>query len=500
MGGVTGVLAMRRTAVLAGATCLLVTAGAAMADDAPGELSLGGSNRLEYGVARGSGDESFDDIFRVDARWRRWTLSARFHAVQPSNGEADESIDQRSLEFVDDDLEILGGHFYETWGRGLLLRAYETRSATVGRLERSLALDRDIDGLRLRARRGRLATTLLSGRPLVTPLSGEPSTGSPPERRDTIRGARAVVNAASGLDIAGSYLRVNTPKPEGGRLDDEFLSGEVDAARGPLNLHFSAAHREADEELLPEDGRAWYAALSASTGSIGATYEFKDYERFLGAYNEPPTLVKTQAWTLLNRGTHLSNADDEVGHQASLDWSLDGETGLSLNHARADNHARDDVFEYRQWTLEGRWRAGSGPRLKAVLDLTDDALRGETDRVTGGGELEWFLTGETSATLVVEHQVTEFLVAETQRTTLVTLEYQRAPWLTVALQAEQAAEPVDGRDTWAGATVNLSFGGRHNLNVFAGRRPAGFLCTGGYCFFAPAFDGVEVRLISLFGG
>jgi hypothetical protein len=492
-------MAIVRT-LLAGLGALLASGASAFADDPLDHLSLGGSNRAEYGLTRGTGEESFEDLFRVDARWRRWTLSARYHAVQPSDGESVESIDQRSLEYVDDDIEVLGGHFYETWGRGLLLRAYETRSATVGRLERSLALDRDIDGVRLRARRGRFATTLLSGRPLVTPLSGEVSSDAPSGRRDTIRGARATASVSAGIDLAASYLRVNTPQAGGGRLDDEFVSGELDAARGAFGAHLSGARRSADAELLPDAGRAWYAALTWSGGPFGATYEFKDYERFLGAYNEPPTLVKTQAWTLLNRGTHLSNADDEIGHQASLDWSAGGETGLSLNHARGDNHERDDIFEYRQWTLEGRWRAGDGPRLKGVVDHSDDALRGETDRWSGGGELEWYLTGETSATLVVEHQVTEFVAAETQRTTLVTVEYQRAPWLTVALQAESAAEPVDGRDTWASTTVNVAFGGRHNLNVFAGRRPAGFLCTGGYCFFAPAFDGVEVRLISLFGG
>lgn len=444
----------------------------------------------------------------MDAGWRRWTLSARFHAVEPSEGPGQEEIDQRSLQYVDDHLDILGGNYYETWGRGVLLRAYETRTASVGRIERSVALDRDIDGVRVRGHSGVISGTVLSGRPLLSPQSGEPASDQDGQRLDTIRGARGVLDPLEGLSVAGSYLRVNTvdpgdPTPEdAARIRDEFVSGELDVVRGFLTAHLTGAHREADPLLLPEDGRAWYGAVTAAAYSIGLSYEFKDYERFLGAYNEPPTLVKTQSWTLLNRGTHLSNPDDEVGRQLAVEWTPGLEDGLAFNHSRSDNHDEDGVFEYRQWTIEGRLRPGaedSGPRLRAVLDHEVDRIKGITDRWSVGGDVEVPLDELRSLAAALEVQTIEYTAAEKQTLSILTLEYQEAPWLTLALQGEAAEVPVDGRDSWASATVNLAWSGRHNLNIFMGRRPAGFLCTGGYCFLAPAFDGIEVRLISLFG-
>jgi len=493
-------------ASIAVSACLLTPLPAAAQE--LGDLLLSGSNRLEYGLTRENGDESFEDLFRVDAGWRRWTLSARFHAIEPSEGPGEEVIDQRSLQYLDDNVEILGGNYYETWGRGVLLRAYETRTASVGRIERSVSLDRDIDGVRVRAHHGMLSGTALSGRPLLVPQSGEPTSPGAGERLDTIRGARGVLDPWDGVSVAGSYLRVNTidpgdPTPEdAARIRDEFLSGEIDLSRGFLTAHLTGATRQADPLLLSEDGRAWYGALTAAAYSIGASFEFKDYERFLGAYNEPPTLVKTQSWTLLNRGTHLSNPDDEVGRQGALEWSPGLEDGIALNHSRSDNHARDEVFEFRQWTLEGRLRPGrddTGPRLRAVLDHEIDRIKGITDRWSVGGDIEIGLDDVQSVAATLEWQTIEYVAADKQTLSLLTLEYQQAPWLTLALQGETAAVAVDGRDTWTSATVNVAFGGRHNLNVFVGRRPTGFLCTGGYCFLAPAFDGIEVRLISLFG-
>ncbi len=484
-----------------------VTAVPAAAEDT-GDLFLSGSNRLEYGLAREDGDESFEDLFRVDAGWRRWTLSARFHAIEPSEGPGLEQIDQRSLQYIDDHVEILGGNYYETWGRGVLLRAYETRTASVGRIERSVSLDRDIDGVRVRGRHGMLSGTALSGRPLLVPQSGEPASEEAGERLDTIRGARGVLDPFDGVTLSGSYLRVNTidpgdPSPEEAeRIRDEFLSGEIDVVRGFLTAHLTGAQRQSDPLLLSEDGRAWYGALTAAAYSIGASFEFKDYERFISSYNEPPTLVKTQSWTLLNRGTHLSNPDDEVGRQVALEWSPGLEDGIALNHSRSDNHERDEVIEFRQWTLEGRLRPGrddTGPRIRVVLDHEIDRIKGITDRWSMGGDVEIELDDVQSLAATLEVQTIEYVAADKQTLSLVTLEYQQAPWLTLALQGETAAVAVDGRDTWGSATVNVAWSGRHNLNVFVGRRPTGFLCTGGYCFLAPAFDGIEVRLISLFG-
>jgi hypothetical protein len=133
-----------------------------------------------------------------------------------------------------------------------------------------------------------------------------------------------------------------------------------------------------------------------------------------------------------------------------------------------------------------------------VADWSRDMIKGDQDRWTAGGELEIFIDDRNSLVGIFEWQRADHVVGDTSTRSLITLEYQHSPWLTLALQGENGRSPIDERDTWASLTANVSWTGSHNLNLFVGRRPAGLLCTGGYCFFASAFDGVEVRITSRF--
>lgn len=480
------------------------TPSGSRAASGPDGLLLQGSNRLEYGVERSkgagsNGAETLEDLFRLEARWRRLTIGGRLHLSQPSGGAAAESLDQRWFGWSGSAVDILAGTYYETWGQGLLLRAYEARSATVGRVERSLSFDRDIDGVRLRGHLGPLRGTLLSGRPRRTPLSGEPGAEAG-ARIDRIRGARLETRPIDPLTITGSYLRVNVPGETAGQFrTDEFHGAESTARFTFGEIRAEWANRRLEVPIGPRiRGDAAYVSASAFHGPVSVSYEFKDYEAFQGAYNEPPTLVKPQSWTLLNRQTHVATPNDEIGHQAELAWSAGAESGASLNHSRSDHHDGDRLYRYRQWTLEGRHRAGAtGPRLRAVVDRAEDRLKGDDERWTAGAEAEVTLDAEWSFTGIAEWQRAELAFLGTRTRRLAQLELQRASLLTATVVLEASSEPEDGHDTWPSATLNLSRGA-HNLNLFYGRRPTGFLCTGGYCFLAPAFDGFEARLISRF--
>lgn len=471
--------------------------GVARAAEAVAPPHITGSNRLEYGVTRTRGDETFEDLFRVALGWRGFTADARLHINQPSSGAAAESLDQRAFGWADDHLDILAGNFYETWGRGLLLRAYESRSATVGRVERSLAFDRDIDGVRVRGRQGPFTATLLSGRPLLAPVSGSIG-GTAEGRPDRLRGARLELAPAGPLRAAANYLRVDRAAPTGGYGKDIFASGEISATGDWLDVTLEGVTRRPEPSAALPHGDAFYSALSAFQGPFALTWEFKDYNHMNALYNEPPTLVKTQSWTLLNRATHVVETDDDLGHQVEARWSAGAETGATLTHARSDHHDEAADFRFREWTLEGRHRLGvTGTRLRAVADRAEDRLKGDRRRWTLGGEAELPLDDRNSLAFTAEWQQTDPLFATRRTRRLGQIEFQHAPWLTVTAQGEKSVEKGAPRTRWGSLTVNLAWGA-HNLNVYYGSRPAGFLCTGGYCFFAPAFDGFELRLLSRF--
>lgn len=497
--GPGGRVALRTVAAAAAAVAVIVfgavgSRAAHAAGAAPPHIS--GSNRLEYGLTRTKGEETFEDLLRLAVGWRSFTADARLHLTQPSSGAAAESLDQRSFGWSDDHIDILAGNFYETWGRGLLLRVYESRSATVGRVERSLAYDRDIDGVRLRGRQGPFTATLLSGRPQLTPVSGSFSGGAE-GRPDRLRGARLEMAPAGPLRAAANYLRVNRAGFDGDESGkDVFVSGELSATGDWLDVAIEGAFRRPELSAGLPRGDALYTAVSAFQGPFALTWEFKDYNHFNALYNEPPTLVKTQSWTLLNRQTHVVETDDDLGQQIEARWSADGETGVTLTHSRSDHHDEEPDFRFREWTLEGRHRLSlTGTRLRAVADRAEDRLKGDERRWTLGGEAEVPLDDVNSLTFIAEWQQTDPLFGDRRTRRLGQVEFQHAPWLTVTAQAEKSVESGAPRTRWGSLTVNLAWG-VHNLNVYYGSRPAGFLCTGGYCYFAPAFDGFELRLLT----
>ena len=51
-------------------------------------------------------------------------------------------------------IEVWAGNYYQTLGNGLILRALEQRFVTLNRVDRAFNLDRNLDGVRVRAGHG----------------------------------------------------------------------------------------------------------------------------------------------------------------------------------------------------------------------------------------------------------------------------------------------------------------------------------------------------------
>jgi len=122
----------------------------------------------------------------------------------------------------------------------------------------------------------------------------------------------------------------------------------------------------------------------------------------------------------------------------------------------------------------------------------------------GMGELTWFATPTRSLTLQAEHQHVRLggdanfnLGAYDEQ--WFKLEYETAPrWAFAAILEvnNKYEELLEIQDEPAGpfpagqVTYTISRGG--NLNLWFGKRQAGFLCSGGVCKYEPAFNGVEL--------
>ena len=63
-------------------------------------------------------------------------------------------------------------------------------------------------------------------------------------------------------------------------------------------------------------------------------------------------------------------------------------------------------------------------------------------------------------------------------------------------QILQAEEEI--RESWSGVQLAGPIGDMHEIRFFAGGRRAGYICIGGVCRYEPAFDGVELTLLTRF--
>lgn len=103
--------------------------------------------------------------------------------------------------------------------------------------------------------------------------------------------------------------------------------------------------------------------------------------------------------------------------------------------------------------------------------------------------------------LVLEHQQTENLTTdEKYYDDIINIEYLRSPNFSVAVVAElQTKEPQEGnvvRKFWSFIQFGYKLGNHSDLSLLVGTRQAGNICIGGICRYEPAFQGVELKILT----
>jgi thiol-disulfide isomerase/thioredoxin len=448
------------------------------------------TDRFEYSYSGETRKEIFENWLDVSYQFGGFRTGIMLNSQAPSEeGNRTNSIKHRFFEFSSGQFDIRAGHFYGIFGRGLVFNAYEDRTVRV---------DTRLDGITTTVRSGGLAATVFSG--------------SPASRQLDIRGADVNYLLGGNLNLAASGLtyRADDFQDAAGKVRRDWVS----AVRARQNFGFGDYYVETGWNMQYNrlaaafvKGSALYGNLNLYRGPFSVSWETSDYERFevvpradgpLGsALNRPPALAREFAWTLLNRAPHTLNANDEVGNNLDLIYS--GQDGWTLlaSGARIRNHAGATVYELAYGNIQkdrlGDFRLTGGFAYQESEGLRQTVL----------GEITWLATATRSLTLQVEHQHVRLgggqgfnLGAFDQQ--WFKLEYETAPrWAFAAIletnnkfedqrQAGEQAGPFPA----AQATYTISRGG--NLNLWAGKRQAGYLCSGGVCKFEPAFEGVEL--------
>jgi thiol-disulfide isomerase/thioredoxin len=451
------------------------------------------TDRFEYSYSNETRREIFDNWLDVSYQFGGFRTGIMLNTKAPSEeGDRGTSIEHRFFEFNSGNVFVRAGHFFGIFGRGLVFNSYE---------DRTVRIDTRLDGL---------IGTLKTGGLTATAFSGTPD-GSPSVDDKDIRAADASFALPYKIHLAATGMTY--------RRDDEVLEDDkvnrdwVTAARirqtfgfGDYYFEYGWKNSFKYDEMDDLTGQALYGNLNLYRGPFSISWETSDYERFaliegsgsFPALNRPPSLAREFTWTLINRSPHTLDANDEVGNNLDVLFSTQNGWNLLASGARIDNHAGDLIYELGYGSFV---KDRIGPfRLQGAFAYQDS--KGLHQIVMG--ELTWFVSETRSLTLQAEHQHVRLGGGEgfdlgAYDEQWFKLEYETAPrWAFAAIYEinNKYDELLEIQDEPKGPfpagqiTYTISRGG--NLNLWAGKRQAGYLCSGGVCKYEPAFEGVEV--------
>jgi cytochrome c biogenesis protein CcmG/thiol:disulfide interchange protein DsbE len=454
---------------------------------------LTATDRFEYSYATETRREIVENW--LDLSLQRGNVRAGLTLDSQSPGEEGgrrNEITHRWFELTRGDMALRVGTFHGLFGRGLLFNAWQ---------DRNLRIDTRLDGLIATARHGGLAATAFSGTPSARELD--------------LRGAD--LEWTSGAGLAGGFSGLtwaNQAEVGTGAVDREWAAslrarqslGHADwyvevAGRNRFSLDAFDFDPATDD---PRRGWALYGNLNLYQGPVTLSWEASDYEDFelvsradgATSLNRPPSLAGEFTWTLLNRAPHTLNATDEKGHNLDLTWS--GPSGVTAkgSASRLRRHDGGTVYEMAYVSVEKeQWgdfavngalgfQDSEGLRQTVAVEVTWHPatgpgwiLQAEQQHVRMGGGVGFDLGAYDQQWLKLECATTSNWTLGAVLETNNKYDEQRSPGEDPGpYLAAQATRRLDG-----GATLNL----------WAGERQAGFLCSGGVCKYEPAFAGIE---------
>lgn len=500
---------------------ILAALGFLLADSVAAQVS--GTNILEFqnGNIPGTLPENRWDLYeQLNLEYRReaFQLGLRFESDRSSDDSYPyDVVTQRFAAWSAKELRVRVGNFYSILGRGLLHRSFELPGVILDQpgLRSRYAPSRDVDGALLQARHGRISALALAGSANV----GDTSPGLAPvglERyRGEILGGQAAIDIAGGGQVGLGYLR-----DSGSAVSREFGTGfasldllnlvGVSGMSLPIYLEQAIGNGDVADwwsfDTGEESPHALYAAANLIAGRWALSAEWKDYHQFRLGTNDPPSLVREQSWPLLNRATHVLDANSEQGFQLEGTGNLPGGIDITANLSRSDGSPPGRTARFEESYLELHVVAPSEDRWEVSLfhDTGKDEFVFVQDRQAFGLNGTVRLSDALSVTLDLERMdtvrgpeaFTDFYYAAT---------LALAETISLSMIMERTSDPQEQLDMSDGpyrkflaGVVGFRVADGHDMSLSYGSRRGGRACTAGTCYEVLAFDGLEARLTNRF--
>lgn len=455
-------------------------------------------------------------------------------------------ITYRYLRYNNDGLDVTVGNFYEQYGSGIILRAYE---------ERGLGFDNALEGIKLsyvpkpgitlRALAGKQRSYFTLGPGIVRGADAEISLN---DICPNLAGSKT--RWTFGGSFVSKYQKDEDPiyvLPE----NVGASAGRINIQSGDFSINAEYARKINDPSLVNgliyKDGEALIVNLAYTKSGFGITLSGKriDNMNFRSDRNATvndllinylPALTRNHTYALCAIYPYATQPNGEMGMQAEMFFNikenspLGGKygTNVALNYSRAssidrqipgdtnvigasgtDGYKSDffkpgDELYFEDFSIEVTHKFSS--KVKMILDYVyiaynKDVIQGSPGYGTiysniGVAEIIWKISSKRAFRTEIQHLLTK---KDQKNWAMLLAEYTIAPyWSIGAFDLYNYGNDIEEKKIhYFTGTIGFT----KNANRFSigyGRQRQGILCVGGVCRTVPAASGVTFSITSSF--
>lgn len=468
------------------------------------QAQFSGRNMAEYQFGKLPSDDgsAFSGLYNrglVNYSYKEFNVGTTLELFQSEHKDRNYlELTQYHLSYKKNGLKLKLGNYYETIGRGLLLRSFEVPNAVLEDLSyRSRHyFHRDMRGFLTQYLSKNFSIKALYGSVLANTFP--PVVSEKLRREDEVEAIYADYSwKKQTLGMSVMRLHQNSNEKYYGMAS---LTGIVSPT---VSYYIEVAKNLNDHSVSnfsDEASYAIYANANFTFENVGLSAEYKKYNRFIlgSGINEPPALVKEHTYRLLNRSTHVLQALNEEGYQLEAFITLANYSVLTLNHTLAINRF-GKKFTYQEYFAEYAFSIQEKHDLKIFADYAEDPFKEEKNRISVGVNSDWKLN---KGGFNVEYEFQQYKKSSRNvQNQLISIGYNFKSKFDISLLAEISNDPFlteKSNETWFGGSLKYKFNSNHKLQLFAGQRRGGPACTAGVCYEVLDFEGVELRLTSRF--
>lgn len=421
--------------------------------------------------------------------------------------------------FEDKNLSVTAGDFYEQFGNGLILRAYE---------ERSLGLNTSVEGVNI--------AYSFDGIAQIKGIVGRPRQFLG-RAESTIKGASLNINIASVLGLENfvftaeaNYLNRYQLYAGQAGIDPNVNAYSVRGnwAYGGFNLQGEYAYKTKDPSAynnnLNKDGSALLVELGYTAAGFGSLLSFRrlEYMQFgtsrgiagIGRdLNYLPALTRQYSYSLANLNPHNAMGNSEIGGQLDIQYrikrgslpggrygtkiALNASTYYSLKGDAATGYRFLDLGDTRYYQdinidLEKRLNSSLKLLLLYSNQVYNPVVTGKENTLYFSqivvGDLLWEVNNAKSFRFELQH--------------LRSKDYYKN-WVAALLEfniSPQWSCYVADMYNYGDTNIHYYSGGfsytesRTRVAFNYGRNREGVICTGGVCLFMPAYTGFNLSV------